>query len=202
MHHKIISVLLFLGCWVGVFSQAETSAKRVVQGFDGGMMLHTGYLSCKVPNINYSTTGATFGMGGVVRMHLKEHWMLGTEGYVSIMRQMNNGSYIKNFWAGLLGEFYWSFKYVMPYVGVTVGGGKQTCFFMFDGNALDWKTEGKVLFHKQPFIAVDPFIGSDFLISKSFHLTLKMDYLCNIDTKGALLHLHGPRIYVGFIFYH
>jgi hypothetical protein len=32
------------------------------------------------------------------------------------------------------------------------------------------------------------------------HLTLKVDYLCALS--GSSILPHGPRVYVGFLFYH
>ena len=138
---------------------------------------------------------------GVWRARLGKHWMIGGEGYVSTLRQMKNGSYIKYGWGGFLGEFYWPFRYVMPYIGVTVGGGACTTLLMFDGDRTDWQPEHNAVFHKQPFMAIDPFIGCDFIISKSVHLTLKADCLNSI-LNGNLLMPIGPRFYFGCIFYH
>lgn len=43
-----------------------------------------------------------FGIGGVIRVHLGDHWRVGSEGYVSTIKQANNGSYVKYGWGGLL----------------------------------------------------------------------------------------------------
>lgn len=165
------------------------------------MMIHAGYLQGQIPSIPYHAKGATFGLGGVARAHLGKHWMIGGEGYVSTLRQMKNGSYIKYGWGGFLGEFYWPFKFVMPYIGVTVGGGACTTLLMFDGDRTDWQPEQNAVFHKQTFLAIDPFIGCDFIVSKSVHLTLKADCL-NSLSHGKLLMPMGPRFYLGCIFYH
>ena len=44
------------------FSQ-ETSKPKVLSGFSGGMMLHTGYLDGRLPQVGYRTKGAPFGLG-------------------------------------------------------------------------------------------------------------------------------------------
>ena len=49
-------------------------------------------------------------------------------------------------------------------------------------------------------MAIDPFVGCDFIVSGSMHLTLKVDYLCALSESELLP--HGPRIYFGFLFYH
>ena len=129
-----LSAFFFLILTFTGFAQEKHS---VFQGFDGGMMFHAGYLQGNIPSIHYQAKGATFGLGGVARVHLGKHWMIGGEGYVSTLRQMKNGSYIKYGWGGFLGEFYWPFQYVMPYLGVTVGGGACTTLLMFDGDRTD-----------------------------------------------------------------
>lgn len=75
---------------------------KVVSGFDGGMMLHTGYISGDIGQLKHTASGMPLGVGGVARVHLREHWRIGAEGYVSVLRQLNNGSYIKYGWGGLL----------------------------------------------------------------------------------------------------
>lgn len=173
----------------------------MLNGFSGGMMLHTGYLFGEMPEIGHTAKGAPFGIGGKICIHLGQHWMIGSEGYVSTLRQLRNGSYIKYGWGGILGEFYWSFKHVVPYVGLTIGAGAQSTFLMFDGNGSDWTSENDVIFHKQSFCAVTPFIGCDFILTNVLHLTLKADWMNTLSHK-RLLEPAGPRFYVGLIFYH
>ena len=179
----------------------EVVHQKVVAGFNGGMMVHTGYLQGTLPEIGYRAQGAPFGLGGVIRVALGRHWMVGGEGYASTLRQMHNGSYIKYGWGGLLGEFFWPFKHVMPYVGLTVGGGTQTTFLLFKGNADDWASEQESVFHKQGFYAITPFIGCDFILTKAVHLTLKADWL-NTISHTEWMKPTGPRFYFGVIFYH
>ena len=49
-------------------------------------------------------------------------------------------------------------------------------------------------------MAIDPFVGCDFIVSGPMHLTVKLDYLCALSQSRLLP--HGPRIYFGFLFYH
>lgn len=193
-----VFALVFLCCAL----QAQEDVKpKVLTGFNGGMMLHTGYLFGEIPEIGYTAKGVPLGIGGKICIHLGQHWMLGGEGYVSTLHQLHNGSYIKYGWGGVLGEFYWAFKHVMPYVGLTVGGGAQTTFLMFDGSSHDWTAESNAVFHKQSFMALTPFIGCDFILTKLLHLTVKADWMTTIADK-KLLEPTGPRFYVGLIFYH
>lgn len=194
--------VLFLVC-TSVLSQEiqETSKEKVLAGFSGGMMLHTGYLNGDLSQIGYRAEGVPFGIGGAIRLHLGKHWMVGSEGYVSTLKQLHNGSYLRYGWGGVLGAFYWHFKHAIPYFGVTVGGGGCNTFLMFDGSSKDWQVEKTVIFHKQTFFATSPFVGCDIIVTKFLHLTVKADWLCSF-ANGKLLLPTGPRFYFGVMFYH
>ena len=101
MRKWVIAVLCLL------LSVAATGqGKKLFRGFDGGMMVHTGYLSGKLDAIGYEAKGAPKGIGGVIRFHLGEHFRVGSEGYVSTLGQLGNGSYLKYGWGGLLADVY------------------------------------------------------------------------------------------------
>lgn len=75
----------------------------------------------------------------------------------------------------------------------------------FDGGMMetpssDWAPIDRTRYHSQGFMAIDPFVGCDFIVSGPMHLTLKVDYLCALSQSSILP--HGPRVYVGFLFYH
>lgn len=167
-------------------------------------MLHTGYLSgCDNP-FNYEAKGPTFGIGGVARLHLNDHFRAGFEGYFSNMglkKDIADGSFNKVFWTGALADFFWKAGRFYPYVGATVGGGMETAYYMFEGNKHDWLPEAKAVYNKKPFFAVDPFIGVDYAVGEALRLTLKADWLLAIS-KDGLNRPMGPRIYFGFIFAH
>ena len=84
-------------------SESKRSASHVFTGFSGGMMLHAGYLFSDNPTKVFSNTGlgssdyvkglpksgACFGLGGALRVHLIDHIHLGAEGFVSTMPLMS-----------------------------------------------------------------------------------------------------------------
>lgn len=178
--------------------------QKVIKGFSGGMMAHTGFLWGGDNPFGYSPDGTTFGIGGVARIHLSDHIRTGFEGYFSSMglrEKIERGSYNKLFWAGALADYFWKVGKCYPYVGATIGGGMETAFYMFDGDKHDWFPEANVVLHKQPFFAFDPFIGCDFAVTDGLRLTLKADWLMAINSDGLNKPL-GPRIYFGFIFAH
>jgi hypothetical protein len=148
--------------------------------------------------------GPTFGIGGVARLHLSDHFRTGFEGYVSTMglsKEISKGSHNKIFWTGLLADWYWQKGKFYPYAGVTIGGGMETTYLMFDGSSDDWQPESDAVFHKAGFVAVDPFVGCDIALGEAVRLTFKVDWLLAIRNSG-LNKPYGPRLYVGFIFAH
>lgn len=200
MRRLFLFVIITLLC-CGVATAQEDKA---IKGFSGGMMLHSGYLSgCDNPR-GYNMQGTTFGIGGVARLHLTDHFRTGFEGYVSTMalkRDIAKGSHNKIFWTGLLADWYWQKGKFYPYLGVTVGGGMETSYLMFDGSSSDWQSEEDAVFRKEGFVAVDPFIGCDIALGEAVRLTFKTDWLFAIR-KAGLNKPYGPRLYIGFIFAH
>lgn len=179
---------------------AAAQEKKLIHGFDGGMMIHTGYLSGTLDAIGYEAKGAPMGIGGVIRLHLGDHFRIGSEGYMSTLRQLSNGSYLKYGWGGLLADAYTVFGRFQPYAGLTLGGGAMTSLLMKETPSSAWAPIDGTHYHKQGFMAIDPFAGCDFIVSGPMHLTIKIDYLCAL-TQSKILP-HGPRVYVGFLFYH
>lgn len=191
--------MIALSCGAGIAQE-----RSLIKGFSGGMMIHSGYQTgCDNP-FGYNMQGATLGIGGVARLHLTDHFRTGFEGYVSTLglkRNIEKGSHNKIFWTGLLADWYWQKGKYFPYLGITVGGGMETSYLMFDGSSKDWQTEGDAVFRKAGFVAVDPFVGCDIALSDAVRLTFKMDWLLAIR-KDGLNKPYGPRLYVGFIFAH
>lgn len=185
-------------------SQSQGQSKKGFNGYDGGMMLHAGYVSKTIKPVDFKAEGITKGIGGAIRFHFGKHYRLGTEGYVSTLslnRDLSEGSYLKTFWAGLINDFYWQFGKFMPYAGLTIGGGTVTDCFIFEGDNHDWNPESKVMVNKTAFIAIDPYIGCDYCLTDALHLTFKIDYLNGFNKSGLYLPT-GPRFYIGAIFFH
>ncbi|MBQ8223404.1 MAG: hypothetical protein IJZ87_08725 [Bacteroidales bacterium] len=196
-----VLLLVFAVLSLSVFAQDNVKEKKLFNGYDGGMMLHAGYVSTNVRSLDYKPEGVTKGIGGAIRFHLGNHYRIGTEGYVSTLGLMDNGSYMKTFWAGLLNDFYWQFGKFMPYVGLTIGCGALTDCFIFEGDNHDWNPETEVVINKEPFFAIDPMIGCEYCLSDAMHLTLKIDFLTGFGSENLFLPM-GPRCYIGFIFSH
>lgn len=193
----LIITLLFLYS----LTNAGAQEKKFIKGYSGGMLVHTGYLSGGDNPYDFNPSGATFGIGGLVKLQITDHFRLGAEGYFSNMGLMGNGSFNKLFWTGALCDWVWKTGKFHPYAGLTVGGGTETSYYMFEGNKEDWLPEAKAVFRKQPFFAVDPFIGVEYAAGKALRLTLKADWLMAINSEG-MNRPSGPRLYFGFLFAH
>ena len=64
----------------------------------------------------------------------------------------------------------------------------------------DWEPLKDSYSNKQLFLAIAPFAGCDYVLTESFHLTMKADMLNCISRSSHIP--NGPRLYFGFIFYH
>ena len=195
----IITTLLSICGVVGTFAQEN----KFIKGFSGGMMVHSGYQYGGDNPFGLDISSPTFGIGGCAKIHLSEHFRTGFEGYFStapIKNGVESGSHNKLFWAGALADWFWKCGKLIPYVGATLGGGMETSFFMFEGDKHDWDLESAVL-HKQPFFAIDPYVGVEYAVGKALRLTLKADWLVALNSDGLNKPM-GPRVYFGFIFAH
>ena len=120
---------------------------------------------------------------------------------MGLSKNIQDGSFNKVFWTGALVDWYWKAGRFYPYAGITLGGGMETAFYIFDGDKHDWLPEANAVYNKKPFFAADPFIGVEFAAGEALHLTLKADWLLAVNNDG-LNRPMGPRIYFGFIFTH
>ena len=196
----IITTLLSASGVVGAFAQED----KFIKGFSGGMMVHSGYQYGDVNPKELNISSPTFGIGGCAKLHLTDHFRTGFEGYFStapIRKDVESGSHNKLFWTGVLADWFWKQGKLIPYIGATLGGGMETSFLMFEGDKHDWMPEGNVVLHKQPFFAIDPYVGVEYAVGKSLCLTLKADWMLAINSDG-LNQPMGPRVYFGFIFAH
>ena len=196
MKQIILTALLFL--FVSNMP-LQAQEKRLITGFDGGMMIHTGYLNGTMGPEKIPASGAPFGLGGVARLHLGKHFRIGGEGYVSTLNQRGNGSYVKYGWGGLLADVYTVIGRFQPYAGITLGGGAGTTLLMGKAPEAAWKPVDDTVYNKQGFMALDPFVGCDFILGGPVHLTLKVDWLSCLGKNVTLP--SGPRVYLGILFY-
>lgn len=200
LQRLIISIILLVLSVTNVLA----GEKKVIKGFSGGMMIHTGYQFGGDNPYSLNISSPTFGIGGCAKLHLTKHFRTGFEGYFStapISKGVQSGSHNKLFWTGVLADWYWQKDKLIPYIGATIGGGMETSFYMFEGDKRNWVLPQESVLHKQPFFAIDPYVGIEYAVGKALRLTLKADWLLAINSDGLNMPM-GPRIYFGFIFAH
>jgi len=186
-------------------NQDINSKKKSFQGYSGGMMLHTGYLSGGEVNIdNFSEKiniqGAPFGIGGLLRFHFGKHLRIGSEGYNSTLHYWKNKSHTTLGWGGLLIDCQWKINKFTVFLGGTMGGGslKNTTVL---SNASPHSLKENAVYQKYTLLIADPFIGMEYTITQKIHLITKIDCLVNLTNKQSDFAI-GPRLYLGIIFFH
>lgn len=212
MRQTIFILLLFVSSCLF----ASNDSTRIFQGYSGGMLVHCGYLfghNAEAPllttGVPITPQGATFGIGGSLRVHLMRHLRVGFEGFVSTMNSsmtdmrhdLHSGSYVRTGWGGLIADACWRLEKVWPYVGASAGGGAMHSLFVIQGNQMDWEAEEEVILHKQGFLYIAPYIGCDWCMTPRVHITLRMDWTLAMHDSRLLLPT-GPRFYIGFMFCH
>ena len=66
---KNLILVIISSFFLSAFTSATgNDGDKVIKGFSGGMMVHTGYLSGSDNPYNYNPSGATFGIGGVAKV--------------------------------------------------------------------------------------------------------------------------------------
>ena len=202
MKHRTFIVTILLLLYGATTLHAQDT--KLIKGFSGGMMVHSGYQYGGDNPFGLDISSPTFGIGGCAKLNFTDHFRAGFEGYFStapIRKNAISGSHNKLFWTGVLADWFWRHGKVAPYVGAMLGGGMETSFFMFAGDKHDWTPEGMTVLHKQPFFALDPYVGVEYAVGNALRLTLKADWMLAINSDGLNKPM-GPRVYFGFIFAH
>lgn len=216
MRSKVLFLCLWLSSMLCAQGNDSLAAGRVYQGFSGGMMVHTGYLfgrdrHAPVTTDGRSTSpqGATFGIGGAMRVHLWKHLRTGFEGFVSTMPAtmtdcrdiLRPGSYVRMGWGGVLADCCWRLPKAWPHIGGTIGGGSMKGLYIVDGDQNSWTQDANSTFHKQTFFYATPYVGCDYCMTSKVHLTFRLDWMLAFH-HNALALPTGPRLFVGFMFCH
>lgn len=182
------------------------SKKFDYRGFSGGMMLHTGYVSSREFTITGSSPqsvkaeGMPTGIGGAIRFSFGDHLRLGTEGYVSNLTYGDyDNSRISLGWGGLLADVIFEGKKISPYLGVTLGGGRLRNITISAPTPLDFIPEKEVSFRSYSMFVVTPYVGAEYSVTSKLKISVKLDYIFNLSASQPDF-IHGPRIYIGFIF--
>ena len=217
MRAKVLFFMLMMAVAVCANDAEDGLAKsKVYQGFSGGMMLHTGYQFGRDSHApltpdgrSVSPQGATFGIGGALRVHLWKHLRTGFEGYVSTMPSeatdchalLRPGSYVRTGCGGVLADACWRMEKAWPYIGGVIGGGSMKSLYILEGDQDSWAPDANSTYHKQSFFYVTPYVGCDYCLTKKVHLTFRLDWMLAFH-RSELVLPSGPRLYFGFMFCH
>lgn len=191
MKRILLTVLLLAFAFLG---HAQRSTL-----FDGGMMIHAGYVKGHIDALNHTSRGASTGIGGIMRFHVASHLRVGCEGYVSTLSLLGGDSYVRLGWGGVVVDGYWTFGRWTPFVGLTIGGGSGTTLLVFDGSSNDWAPEAQAVLHSDSFMLLNPYLGIEYALTHAVHLTLRVDRLTPIAQSDIPV---GPRLFLGFVFAH
>lgn len=183
-------------------------------GYQGGMMFNIGYVQSRnfqfqdnngLPLGEFSNlSGASMGLGGALRVAFGKYLRVGIEGYVSTLKYKPQGSSAKIGWGGLLLDSHWHIKKFTIFTGGVIGGGSYTHITMIDKglNVVDndYIVENQyVSYRHYPFLAIVPFVGMEYSLTKRISVVAKIDYMLNV-TNWADDYAAGPRFFVGFMF--
>ena len=208
---RILLILLLFAA----FAAAKNDSTAIFQGCSGGMMGHVGYLfghpaDATLPTgEKISPQGMTYGLGGSMRVHLWKHLRVGMEGFSSTMKSgvsdqhdfLQDGSYIRTGWGGVIADACWRLEKIWPYIGGSVGGGAMRTLSIVEGSQDDWLPEEMAVLHKQGFGYVNPYVGMDYCITKRIHATFRLDWMLAFSNE-QLVFPTGPRLYIGIMFCH
>lgn len=208
--------VLFAICSLVVFNFSLIAGNRAdsplkYNGFTGGMMVHTGYLSSKNAQFigdagsvyNVKAKGMPFGIGGALMLKFGEHLRVGTEGYSSNLKYGEFGSYEHIGWGGVLVSCAWERNKWTALLGTTIGGGGvKNVTVLTEYSTSDFILDNQTSsYRKYSFMCVSPFVAVEYAMTKKIHLIMKMDCLCNLTARQNDF-AFGPRLYFGFMFCH
>lgn len=219
---KIFCLVLIFLCSVSVFCVSDEDTVQVKKrsamaysGYQGGMMFNVGYVESRDFQFQDNSglplgqsgrlSGASMGLGGALRVGFGKYLRVGIEGYVSTLKYKPKGSSAKIGWGGLLLDSHWHIKKFTIFVGGVIGGGAYTHITMIDKAGEsdvvnDYVVENQyVSYRHYPFLAIVPFVGMEYSLTKRISVVAKIDYMLNV-TNWADDYAAGPRFFVGFMF--
>lgn len=211
----------------------EAAKAPIYTGFSGGMMLHLGYAFAPTAtalfrnptlpaDADLPTGGVTAGIGGALRVHLRNHIHIGTEGFVSTMPLMGTGSQIRTGWGGFLLDYFFTRGKLSPYFGFTIGGGATNRLYVpHSGEVVQGDdypdhaggAEYNASYTKTPFFLIDPYVGLEIAITPRISVITRLDWILPFGKHTSewngqsvawspYISPSGPRLYVGFMFGH
>lgn len=183
---------------------AKAGGRLEYRGFQGGMMLHSGWVDggqLEIGGTMQKMKGLPTGIGGALKVQLGDHLRVGTEGYTSALSYGDFASSLSVGWGGLLVD--WAFvgrSGKTSFFGATVGGGAVKNLTLNTEPADDFVAEEGVSFRRYAVPLITPFVGMEYPLTERINVVVKAD--CLIPLSEAPDFPLGVRLYVGFMFGH
>ncbi|MCM1178411.1 MAG: hypothetical protein NC115_10690 [Bacteroidales bacterium] len=215
MRIRLLLAALLCSCFTafaGAEENVDNGKKKsalAYRGFIGGMMIHSGYVFSKnatfmMPQTGESHTvkasGAPAGIGGAIKLMFGKHLRVGGEGYVSSLTYGEYRSHASMGWGGVLAEAAWRAGKWNLFAGGLLGGGSVRNVTLLASAGNDFEADN-VSYRKYGFLAVAPYIGTEYAVSRRINLVFKIDYVINVSNPQDDF-ITGPRVFLGFMFGH
>lgn len=189
---RIVLVSTFILCLTLTgFSQEKREL------FRGGMFPHIGYLYNDDGQAKIN--GFCSGIGGKLVFPITDHIRVGTEGYVTSYNYKNNDGFYKLGWGGLLLEYQFEKRKLMPVVGITIGGGGIKDLYPISGDFTD-NNPDVAIYKKYSSLVLAPQISLEYRLTAHINLATKIDYLLYPGNDFPMSLAKGPRLYLGVLF--
>lgn len=190
-----------------IHQSSSVDRKWGFKGYSGGMFLQMGYVKSPEFNVyNFAgdaipvrVEGMSTGIGGKLGFFINQYMRVGIEGYATTTRYGEFHSSYKVGWGGALVEFVYPTKHVMPFVGITLGGGSVSHMILLEKNNDDFDAD-QIVYKEQGIFVINPAIGIEYFVSRRISLIFKVDYMIS-GSKQRLDFATGPRAYIGVHFY-
>jgi len=172
-------------------------AQKQREHFRGGMFPHIGFLYNQTDNTKIE--GFCSGIGGKLVFPVTDNIRVGTEGYVTSYNYKNNDGFYKLGWGGLLIEYQFGKRKLLPVVGVTFGGGGINDLYPVSGSYVDNEPDAAI-FKKYSTFIIAPQISFEYSLTAHINLATKIDYLLYPGNDYPTFIARGPRFYLGILF--
>lgn len=208
---RILFIILLLSAIFGreCNAQEKPHGAFAYGGFSGGMMIHTGYVGGAESRIigtdgelvgAQSMRGMPFGIGGAIRLHFGNWLRLGSEGYQTVLNYGPHKGFCSLGWGGLLIDAHHRIGRFDAFAGLTVGGGGVKNLTLLSPSLVDFRVEENASFRRYGVALIDPFVGTEYVVSDKLRIQIKADYILNLTPRKEDF-VRGVRLYLGVVFY-
>lgn len=187
--HKFIFIFLF---FLILIHKLEAGIK-----YQGGMLIHSGYL--KIEHPDNTQNGLCYGFGGQLSFLISEHIRAGSEGYTSYFHYPQNNGIFRLGWGGLMVGYQFSNKKIRPVLHLTFGGGGVNDMQFIEVNAKDDEAD-RIIYRRYAVMIVVPAISAEYTLNSKFTAVVKIDYIFPLTNSKTINFAAGPRLYMGLLF--